>query len=106
MKINKTNQDLKTRLEKLGYRVYFADNKIKLFCPWRAGYGLETYTFREAYRLSKGIAGNGKSVRPWNKSVKDISKRGVRANIRQQIHRGEDKPFFPPKLAADPWSYD
>lgn len=105
MKLNKTQTDLKTRLEKLGYRVYFKDDKVRLSYPTYAR-GCETLTFREAYNKAKDETGKGKSVRQYMKHVKEISTGVIRAHVRDQIHKGLDDIHYSPKSACDPWKYD
>ena len=105
MKLNKTQTDLKARLEKLGYRVYFKDGKARLSYPTYAR-GCETLTFREAYNRAKNLAGKGKSVNKCRKLAKEISKGVVRAHVRDQIHKGLDDVYYSPKEACDPWIYD
>jgi hypothetical protein len=107
MKVNKAKLNLKARLEKIGYRVYFTkDNKVKLSYPSSASFGCHIYTFREAYNLAKCMTGDGKSTKGYNNSLKHETKRTIRAHIRNQINTGKDDIHFTRKLASDPWRWD
>jgi hypothetical protein len=106
MTLNSKKLKLKKALEKLGYRVYFSQGKVKLSRPWSSTNGVDWFTFREAYRLSKGIAGSGKTVNPAKHIAKRQTQGLIRAKIRDVIKTETEDISVSPKEVFEPWCYE
>jgi uncharacterized protein (DUF2252 family) len=102
MKLDKTNTELKKAFDKLGIKAYFMKNRVRINWPH---HGVQTHTYREAYRLMKAMGGNGKSVRPWAKRLKAETKSIVRTTIRNQLNKDPEDVHCSRKEASDPWRY-
>jgi hypothetical protein len=106
VKTNNKKLMLKKALEKLGYRVYFSQGKLKLSRPWSASLGVDWYTFREAYWLSKAIAGAGKTVNPTKRIAKSQTQGLIRAKVRDRIKTEIEDISISPKEVFEPWGYE